>query len=625
MIDAGNAYRREQEKRIAAPMHAQVRFVAGDAGSASSWGDNGHTAWSRLDILALPQVPSNAAYATLEPGRTLANGRLKALPDDASLYKNEGFVSSALSGADGMFDTPPQLWFLFDEPHSAPGLTLVFDEAAGEWPRQVVVKVLDANERPLLNRTLNPQGVVLNVDAPVEHFTQVQLQFTQCLPRRRARLNRMSFGTQITLSGAQLTNVRQTLETDPIGRRLPEGSLSFTVVNENQFSSEYGQGHLYDPDNPDGLWEYLDERQPVSLYWGQELNGGIGWRQAAQDTWGELYSGSWGGVYGRNTVQWIDGGHYYLNGKPKVSGLTAQFSAQDILSTLDGVYEKGVYAPAGRSLYDLATDLLSDESLPDVLRLAKPWRLWEGLRQIDSTAPLPARTYRECLQLIAHAACCCLYTDRLGTICIEPAPSADTGWAAGPAMMLGRPQVQKTARPGGARCAIYRYRPQTDAETLFEGDISVNGTTQVHLSYASSMAQNITATGATLVNSAPYAHGADLTLSGTGTAHIVVTGHPLNTETVWATALGTGTGDIAQFENPLLTDSTAAMAAAQWALAYLENRSTYVFETRGTPEAEPLDLFQLTGSFSSGQARLLRCETNFSGEMRTKITAKRLG
>ena len=144
-------------------------------------------------------------------------------------------------------------------------------------------------KRQLLDEAFFPQSPVLDIRRPLDGFRQVCITFARCAPRRRARLSRISFGTEVTLEGAGLCAVRQVLEVDPIGRRLPENSLAFSVVNVNQLSPG-GGGHSYDPDDPGGLWEYLDKNRPVELRWGQELAGGDG--QAA--------------------VEWLAGGHYYL-------------------------------------------------------------------------------------------------------------------------------------------------------------------------------------------------------------------------------------------------------------------------------------------------------------------------
>ena len=57
-------------------------------------------------------------------------------------------------------DRAPALWFRFGAPQEAPGLTLAFDEAAGEWPAEVRVAVLDSAGRPLLDEAFFPQSPV---------------------------------------------------------------------------------------------------------------------------------------------------------------------------------------------------------------------------------------------------------------------------------------------------------------------------------------------------------------------------------------------------------------------------------------------------------------------------------
>lgn len=123
-------------------------------------------------------------------------------------------------------------------------------------------------------------------------------------------------------------------------------------------------------------------------------------------------------------VEWIPGGRFYLTGQPAVEGLYAKFSATDALGLLDGSYYKGIWDGKPHSLWDLATAVLEDANLPRRREDELPWTLWEGLKQVTTTAPLPVKQHRECLQLIAHAACCLLYADREGVIRIQPDESA---------------------------------------------------------------------------------------------------------------------------------------------------------------------------------------------------------
>ena len=124
---------------------------------------------------------------------------------------------------------------------------------------------------------------------------------------------------------------------------------------------------------------------------GQYLAGGMTWKDVAANTWAELELNGWREVYEGGVTEWVPGGRYYLTGQPTVDGLSASFKAQDALSGLDGTYYKGVYAPAGRTLYQLALDVLEDSGLAPFSGAAPPWKLWEGLADFMTTAPLPAK------------------------------------------------------------------------------------------------------------------------------------------------------------------------------------------------------------------------------------------
>ena len=134
--------------------------------------------------------------------------------------------------------------------------------------------------------------------------------------------------------------------------------------------------------------QFAEERQPVSARFGYELDDG--------------------------TVEWIPVESMTLQGTPTAKKLEATFTAADNLSILTGTFSKGLYRPNGITLYDLAEEVLADAEVEDYI-------LDGHLNDVVTKGPLPIATHKECLQIIANAGQCILYTDRLGNIRMEVA------------------------------------------------------------------------------------------------------------------------------------------------------------------------------------------------------------
>lgn len=132
----------------------------------------------------------------------------------------------------------------------------------------------------------------------------------------------------------------------------------------------------------------LAAKQPAKVEYGYELDSG--------------------------SVEWILGDNLVLESTPTTSDNQAIFTAVDNLFNLTGMFNKGLYRPAGISLYDLAKEVLDDAGV-------EHYSIDEHLKSIYTKAALPAATHRECLQIIANAGQCILYTDRRGYIKLEVA------------------------------------------------------------------------------------------------------------------------------------------------------------------------------------------------------------
>lgn len=601
-------YDAQMKSRIALPCTARIRcgLVNTDAADGCTPEEMPEqTFYSRPDsMLHDPRMPQ-IAYATLEPGRMHADGALRILPrtSQTTLY-SEGLVSKVLCGADGAFSTGevPCLRFSFRMLHSVPGLSFVFDAVCGDHPAEFLVEAFRGASR-IFSRTYTPDSAVFSTNDGIDRFDSLFLRFPRMnAARRRLRIAQLTFGFGLTFDGSQIIRTVQKSEIDPISRRLPHATLDFTVVNVNTLTGG-GEQCLYNPDNARGIFRYIGRQNPVTLEYGQTLADG--------------------------STFWLPGGKYELTGQPDTDGLTARFTAQDALSGLSGTFTKGVLVPGGQTLYDLAQQVLRDSGLRRTQQNEEPWKLWSGLRHVRTAAPLPIRKHNELLQLIAHAACCVLFTDRSGFIRIEPAPAQQNALLLGADEMLEYPRVREIPTLRAVHCPAYSYTPEQEPSQLHRETYPVNGTQVLELRYPMCADAKITAEGAVITKAEIYAAAAKITLEGTGPAVVTVTGRKLGTSTrdVWEDVpLCDDSGCEEQLDNPLITSFEDAARVAHWVKEWLCLRSTYSFPYRGRPEVDALDLLYTESLFSVHPVpvRILKTELTFDGALSGTITAKNL-
>lgn len=618
MQQVSEAYRQEMTRPVVGPARLEVSLRVADEQAAPGAADKsqGQAYWSDVKSALAADGAKKRSCATFEPGRWTADGALHIPDAPGGLLLSEGYVSEALSGADGRFAHPPVLALEFETPVSVPALSFRFDQVAGEWCSELTLTAFKDGTQ-LVRRQVHPAGVEHRELVRIDRFDRLEIRFeSTSRPFRRARLSRLVFGMELVLGQGELAEAVHTMELDPIGRRLPTGTFSFSAVNVNLLTG--AQNGLYDPDNPQGIWPYFERRNPIRVRYGQQITGGMHWADAAALEWADLAESSWREIREGGFVEWMPAGRFYLTGQPETQGLYARFSATDALGLLDGTYYKGVWDGKARSLWDLATAVLEDADPPREHAEEPPWMLWEGLKQITTTAPLPVKQHRECLQLIAHAACCLLWVDRAGIIRMEPDRSARTGVGVGLSSMLENPPaVEKTASLLRVECPAVTYAPAEKESRLHGGSYPVNGRLELHLTWSQAAQVRVECEGAQVTAQALYAGAGDLVLEGSGTATLTVTGRKLETSAQNLTAPvsdGDENGAVEQLDNPLITDPDRAAAVAQWVRGHLLRRSTYTCTTRGNPEMDPADRVQLETRWErSVPAQVLKNQLTFTG------------
>jgi hypothetical protein len=335
-------------------MRVTFKVIDMNAGRDAVFSDNGHMYYSYNAGLAYETNIPEATYATFEKGRMKADGKqIIAVESNRKDWIRQGYVSGVVCGADGAFAAPPYIAvsFVKGRLYTCPALTFAFDATTGEWPALLEVTAY-RNGEPLKTVSVRPDNWMYIHYETLEDFNGLRITFRDMgRPYRRARLQYIEFGARIVFTNDELVSARQSVDIDPVMRRLGENVLEYTINNAEGF---------YDPGNPQGIWRFMEEQQPWAVEYGQGCVGGMDYEDAYAFNCEELAAMDCAQIYGGGFVGWMDGGQYVLEGKPQTDKLTATFRARDRIMGLEGEYVKGVYRPRGVSLYDLAVEVLED-------------------------------------------------------------------------------------------------------------------------------------------------------------------------------------------------------------------------------------------------------------------------
>lgn len=381
MKAVSNAYKNSMKAILRNRSYVRVLFsnVDSEAAKDGVWENNGAVPFSTADTLDYT-YDYGPTYATLELNRWALDSGTILVPESGTM--RDGFISDHLSDGDGVFQEAAVLTRQFATPHTFPGLTLTFDTRQKEWPLSVTAE-FSYQGQVVTTAELTATGTTAALDARVPLCDMIRLTFGAGLPYRRPRLEEVLYGVKITFENADLVSTKQSHDVDPLSRRLPQESMNFTILDYE---------HNYDPDKPSGIYAYVDKNAPVTIQFGYELPDG--------------------------TVEWLKPDKYLLNGKPTAKNNQATFTGTGLIGSLSGTFYKSKLGQ--KNFYDMAEEVLLDAGLTPTPAGEHPWVIDESLKTMFTTAVLPIDTHMNCLQLIAHACRCRLFTDDDNIIHIKP-------------------------------------------------------------------------------------------------------------------------------------------------------------------------------------------------------------
>lgn len=381
MKSVSNAYKASMKAMLRNRSYVRITFGNVDTTAATDgeWESNGAASISEFETVDYAYQYGDT-YAALELNRWALDGKTLIVPTGEDVQ--DGFISSLMSDGAGNFSTPPVITREFSLKHIFPGLTLTFDTRQQEWPLEVTADFYLSGE-VVDTQTVSITSVQTTITTTATEVDKVTITFDRCLPYRRPRLENVLYGLNVQFVNKDIVSTQQKHDVDPLSRRLPTETMQFTILDYE---------HKYDPDNPAGIYAYVDKNSPIEIQFGYELPDG--------------------------SVEWLKPDNYVLNAKPSAHNNQATFNGTGLIGSLTGTFYKSKLG--SKSLYNMAEEVLLDAGLTLTEQGTNPWEIDEALKDMFTTAALPIDTHMNCLQLIAHAACCRLYTDDDNIIHIRP-------------------------------------------------------------------------------------------------------------------------------------------------------------------------------------------------------------
>ena len=354
-------------------------------------------------------------------------------------------------------------------------------------------------------------------------------------------------------------------KTTMINSELPTHTFKFTIDNMNK---------LFNPDNPEGWYRYILQQQPISYEWGYELDDG--------------------------TIEWVLGGKMLLTGSVDVGENQVTFSTTTLINYLTKVYKKGVYNANGRSLYDLAVDVLSDNGID-----SSQYNLWEGLKELKTDAPLPKLEARQLLQIISTTGNCIFYTDREDIINIQPFQYVLNTDGMDYDFITSKPVVNVQSELYNSIVYINHYSIESAVSELFKNEsLEISGNTTIEIEY--DLATNIeaTITGGTILNATYYGRYAilEITNNSDELVSLIITGNKIGVSQTIDSKQYNADGEDIEYKNDLVTqmvESSKSIKLKEFIGNWYNNRNIYSFNNRGDILKDTREILPIETDFSS--------------------------
>lgn len=544
----------------------KVKFNIVDPETNPDLSSNSEEIFSDLDNIKETTIPQSKNYATLEKNFWLLN-------DSQPIYGSEEleqtYVSSYMSDKNCLFSDKACITLTSSVYLTTLGLTMVFDSIDKNYAKKLKVKAYrDSTMIMDKDYTLSSYSdrLIFADNEELVRWNKIEIYFIESsLPYRRIRVNQLLFGIMETYTDENLISAESKEKTTMINSELPTHTFKFTIDNMNK---------LFNPDNPQGWYRYILQQQPISYEWGYQLDDG--------------------------TIEWILGGKMLLTGSVEVGENQVSFSTTSLINYLTKVYKKGVYNSSGRSLYDLAVDVLEDSNID-----SSQYNLWNGLKSIKTDAPLPKLEARQLLQIIATTGNCILFTNRENVINIQPFNYVLNPDGMSYDFITSNPVVKVQSELHNTIIYINHYSKEDNVSELFKNEsLEITGTKTIEIEYDLATDILATITGGTIVNANYYGRYAILKITNTGedTISLKVSGKKINNSQTIDSKQFNDDGENIEYKNDLITqmvENSKETKLKDFIGNWYNNRNIYSFENRGDIVKDTREIIPIETDFSN--------------------------
>lgn len=544
----------------------KVNFDIVDPETNPDLSTNTEEVFSNLNNIKEATIPQTKNYATLEKNFWLLNG---SQPIYGSEELEQTYISEFMSDENCQFEENACIILHSSVYLTTLGLSMIFDSINENYARKLNVKAY-RDDILIMDKdyTLDSykDRLIFADNEELVRWNRIEIYFVESsLPYRRIRVNQLLFGIMETYTDDNILSAESKEKTTMINSELPTHTFKFTIDNMNK---------LFNPDNPEGWYRYILQQQPISYEWGYELDDG--------------------------TIEWVLGGKMLLTGSVDVGENQVTFSTTTLINYLTKVYKKGVYNANGRSLYDLAVDVLNDNGID-----SSQYNLWEGLKELKTDAPLPKLEARQLLQIISTTGNCIFYTDREDIINIQPFEYVLNTDGMDYDFITSKPVVNVQSELYNSIVYINHYSIESAVSELFKNEsLEISGNTTIEIEY--DLATNIeaTITGGTILNATYYGRYAilEITNNSSELVSLIITGNKIGVSQTIDSKQYNADGEDIEYKNDLVTqmvESSKSIKLKEFIGNWYNNRNIYSFNNRGDILKDTREILPIETDFSS--------------------------
>lgn len=395
MISVSDAWKNIQYRFLLPETFVEIDCTITDAEvqeSATISGENEAIFSNTASVLY--DTTKTVKYATNELNLWALDGSMVVTPDSAP-YADAGYASDIESMGSVTVSLP--------EVHTKPtsGVTITWSSRYDEYPSEFIITAKNGEDVVLEKHITGNTSQVTAVFEQLQNYDSLTISVRNWnLPYRRVRIEKVVMGYIMTFTKKDIFGYTHEQNGHLNSGELPKNSIDFTLDNTDG---------KWNPSNPDGLEQYLSERQKIKVRYGLDVDG---------------------------VVEWIKAGTFYLSEwRVPSNGLEANFVARDIFEYLLNETYGGTTTG---TLYEFVVEAFRSAGVPDDFI----YDISDVLRNYSATLPEGEYKCAEIVQMCANAACCVCYQDREGVLHIEPLNKALSDYTITSALSYTHPEVE---------------------------------------------------------------------------------------------------------------------------------------------------------------------------------------